>query len=146
MLYIGGRSAYVHANEMRVASVVSMYVFVPVKFRIVPFFYQHFYFSSLTRRRFYPQRSSGQTVVAGVVPSPPPVRAFCFLSRIGFIQHSHCLSIFIECSYNSRSCAFRLSIFHARKSPYECTLGETRTHEIGIDRGTRTTCQATGDA
>ena len=33
--------------------------------------------SSSTRGRFYPQRSSGQAVVTGVVP-PPPVRAFSF--------------------------------------------------------------------
>ena len=30
----------------------------------------------IARRRFYPRRSSGQAVVTGVVPSPPPVRAF----------------------------------------------------------------------
>ena len=46
-------------------------------------------------RRFYPQRSSGQAVVTGVVPSPP-VRAFIFIAH-NRVQHSHCSSIFIEC-------------------------------------------------
>ena len=51
--------------------------------------------SSSTRRRFYPQRSSGQAVVTGVVPAPPRVRAFIFIARR--VQHSPCSSIFIEC-------------------------------------------------
>ena len=37
----------------------------------------------LTRRRFYPQRSSAQAMVTGVVPSPPRYVP-SFLSRIGF--------------------------------------------------------------
>ena len=51
--------------------------------------------SSLTRGRFYPQQSSsGQAVVAGVVPSPPRhVLSFFVAHRV---QHSHCTSIFIE--------------------------------------------------
>ena len=36
-----------------------------------PFFKSSLLLSSSTRRRFYPQRSSGQAVVTGVVPSPP---------------------------------------------------------------------------
>ena len=55
---------------------------------------------------FYPRRSSGQAVVAGVVPSPPPVRAFTFFVTHR-VQHSHCSSIFIDCVANSRSRAFR---------------------------------------
>ena len=39
--------------------------------------------SSSTRRRLYPQRSSGQAVVTSVVPSPPRYVP-SFLSRIGF--------------------------------------------------------------
>ena len=47
------------------------------------FFFSFFFSSSLllsgsTRRRLDPQRSSGQAVVTGVVPSPPRVRAFNF--------------------------------------------------------------------
>ena len=33
--------------------------------------YSSLLLSSSTRRRFYPQRSSGQAVVTGIVPSPP---------------------------------------------------------------------------
>ena len=50
--------------------------------------------SSSTRRRFYPQRSSGQAVVTGVVPSPLCVPLNFIAHRV---QHSHCSSIFIEC-------------------------------------------------
>ena len=46
------------------------------------FFSSSLLFSSSTRRRFYPQRSSGQAVVTGVVPSPPRYVP-SFLSRIG---------------------------------------------------------------
>ena len=51
----------------------------------VTFFFNHFYFPSLTRtgKMFYPQRSSGQAVVTGVVPSPPRYVLF-FLSHMGF--------------------------------------------------------------
>ena len=35
------------------------------------FFFVSLLLSSSTRRRFYPQRSCGQAVVTGVVPSPP---------------------------------------------------------------------------
>ena len=45
--------------------------------------------------QFYPQRSPGQAVVTGVVPSPPRYVP-SFLSRMGFsIPHSHCWSILI---------------------------------------------------
>ena len=50
--------------------------------------------SSSTRRRFYPQRSSGQAVVTGVVPSPRYVPLIFIPHRV---QHSHCSSIFVEC-------------------------------------------------
>ena len=58
--------------------------------------YPFFSLSCLTRRRFYPQRASGQAMVTGVYPSPPPVRAFIFVAHR--VQHYHCSSIFIECS------------------------------------------------
>ena len=49
------------------------------------FSWSSFLLSSSTRinRRFYPQRSSGQAVVTGVVPSPPPVRAFISIALCG---------------------------------------------------------------
>ena len=49
------------------------------------FFLSHFYFPA-----------SGQVVVSGFVPSPPPERAFSF-NRAYRVQHSHCSSTFIEC-------------------------------------------------
>ena len=42
------------------------------------YFFPSLLLSSSTRRRFYPQRPSGQAVVTDVVPSSPPVRAFNF--------------------------------------------------------------------
>ena len=103
-------------------------------FRLLFFSSNHnFYFllSGLTRRGLYPQRSSGQAVIAGVTPFPPrPVRAFLVPRRV---QHSRCSSIFIECCQLTLS-RFPLIDFYARKSPYEHALGETRTHEIDLDR------------
>ena len=51
-----------------------------ILFYFILFYFILFYFillsslllSSSTRRRYYPQRSCGQDVVTGVVPSPPP--------------------------------------------------------------------------
>ena len=66
-------------------------------------FYFSFFFksslslSSSTRRTFYPQRSSGQAVVTGVVASSPRYLPSIFIAHR--IQHSHCSSIFIECCY-----------------------------------------------
>ena len=58
---------------------------LPGNTQVVYFFQSSLSLSSLTRRRFYPQRySSGQVVLAGVVPSPPPYVP-PFLSRIRFI-------------------------------------------------------------
>jgi len=64
------------------------------------FIYSFFLFITFTfqpiRRRFYPRRSSGQAVVTGVVPSPPRYVPLFFVAHR--VQHSHCSSIFIECS------------------------------------------------
>ena len=46
-------------------------------------FFSSLLLSSSIYRSFYPQRSSGQAVVTGVVPSPPPYVP-SFLSHIGF--------------------------------------------------------------
>ena len=52
--------------------------------RHICFFKSSLLLSSLTRRRFYPQQTSGQqAVVTGVYPSPPRYVP-SFLSRIGF--------------------------------------------------------------
>ena len=52
--------------------------------------------SSLTHGSFFsPQGASGQAVVT---PFSPPGTCLYFLSLIGFIQHSHCSSIFIHSS------------------------------------------------
>ena len=59
---------------------------------------------SLTRRRFYPQRASGQAVVTGICPSPPRYVPLFFVALR--VKHSHCSSILIECVANSRSRAF----------------------------------------
>ena len=70
-------------------------------------------------------------MVTGAVPSTPRYVP-PFLSRIGFsIPTARRFSSNVA---NARSCAFRDSIFYARKSPYEYALGETRTHEIDLSR------------
>ena len=78
--------------------------------------------SSSTRRRFYPQRSSGQAVVTGVVSCLPPGTCL-HLSRIGFsIPTSRRFSSNVA---NSLS-RFPLIDFYAikKKSLRVCALGE----------------------
>ena len=58
--------------------------------------------STSTHLRFYPQRSSGQAVVTGVVSSPRYVSYNFFAHGV---QHFHCSLIFIEC------CKLTLSSF-----------------------------------
>ena len=75
--------------------------------------------SSSTRRRLYPQRSSGQAVVTGGVTSPRYVPSIFIAHRV---QDSHCSSIFIECCYLTHALALSAIItsqIYARKSPYE---------------------------
>ena len=69
-------------------------------------FFSHFYL-----------QASGQAVVTGVVPSPPPVLAFNFCFIAHRVQQSHCWSIFSSNDANSRSRAFRLSICAQEKVP-----------------------------
>ena len=98
------------------------------------FLIHHFHFPA-TRGRFYPQRSPGQAVVQpwsqGVYPSPPPVRAFIFLSRTGFSIPT--ARRFSSNAANSRSRDFPLIIVYARKGRYEHALVKTRTHVIELD-------------
>ena len=82
---------------------------VTVRLILVPFFFffsffdHHFYFPAQLVGGFYPQRSSGQAVVTGVVPSSPRYVPSFFIEHR--VQHSHCSSIFIEC------CSLSLSRF-----------------------------------
>ena len=66
--------------------------------------------SSSTRRGFYPQRSSGQAVVTGVVPFPPRYMPSVFIAHR--VQHTHCSWIFTQC-YNVTfiACTFILNNF-----------------------------------
>ena len=98
-----------------------------------------FLLSSSTRKRFYPQRSSGQAVVTGVVRSPPRYVPSIFIAHR--VQYSHCSSIFIECCQLTLSRS-PLIHFYARKSPY------VYVHSVIIELtklilvGTRKTYQA----
>ena len=60
---------------------------------VVGAFFSSLLLSSSTRRRFYPQRSSGQAVATGAVPSPPRYVPLILVAHR--VQHSHCASIFI---------------------------------------------------
>ena len=112
-------------------------------FFLFPFLPSSLLPSSSTRRRFYPQRSSGQAVVTGVVPSPP----WCvpsFLSRIRFR-----FPLLVDFHRMLLTHALALSanhIVYSRKSPYECV----HSVRIGLAKlilvGTRITYQATGNA
>ena len=82
-------------------------------------FCNHFYFPAQLVGGFYPQRSSGQAVVTGVVPSPRYVPSF--LSRTGFSIPT--AGRFIECC----SLTFALSadeFLCEKQSPRVCALGE----------------------
>ena len=107
------------------------------------FFSPSLLLSSSTRRRFYPQRPSGQAVDTGVVPFPPRYVPSIFIAHR--VQHSHCQSVFIECCQLTLS-RFPLTNFYARQNPCEYV------HSVRIELaklilvGTRITYQATGDA
>ena len=96
--------------------------------------------SSSTRRRFYPQRSPGQAVVTGVVPSPPRYVP-SFLSRTGFsIPTARRFSSNVA---TSRSRAFRHNnFFNARRIPcvrvrVSCATSFGRVGTVGMDEGIR---------
>ena len=58
---------------------------LPLSHLLFYFFQHHVGFPALLVGGFYPQRASGQAVVTGVHPSPPPVRTcLYFLARMGF--------------------------------------------------------------
>ena len=82
-------------------------------------------------------------MVTGVVPSPPRyVPSFFVAHRV---QHSHCSSVFIECSLLTLSRFPPIIFFMQEKFP-------TSMHSVRLEPaklilvGTRTTYQATGDA
>ena len=112
-------------------------------FFILFFLFQHFYF---------PAQVVGGFTLSDLLDKPwsqvssllPPGTRLQFLSRIGFsIPTARRFSSNVA---NSRSRAFRYSIFYARKSPYEYV------HSVRIELakrilvGTRITYQATRDA
>ena len=107
------------------------------------FFLSSLLLSSSARKRFYPQRPSGQAVVTGVVPFSPRYVPSIFIAHR--VQHSHCSSIFIECCQLTLS-RFPLINFYARKSPYEYVHSVIIELAILILVGTRITYQVTGDA
>ena len=91
--------------------------------------YQHFFFSFT--HIYFP--ASGQAVVTGVVPSPPPVLCLQFLSCLGFSNPT--ARRFSSSIANSRSRAFRKSIYALEKVPtnlYEHALRGIRTHETDL--------------
>ena len=93
---------------------------------LLPFFHSFFFLvggsslllSSSTCKRFYPQRSSGQAVVTGAVPSPPRCVP-SFLSRIGFIIPT--ARRFSSNVANSRFRAFRSFFMQEKVSTSMCT-------------------------
>ena len=87
--------------------------------------------------------ASGQAVVTGAVPSPPPVLAFNF-----YRAKSSAIPLLVgfSSSANSRSRAFRKSICAQEKVPtnlYAYALGGAWTHQKPIP-GSRITWYATG--
>ena len=90
---------------------------------IICFFFKHIYFAA-----------SGQAVVTGVVPFPPPlVLAFKFYRAQG--SAIPLLVDFSSSVVNSRSRAFRKSVYAQEKVPtnlYEYALGEIRAHETDL--------------
>ena len=78
--------------------------------------------SSSTRTRFYPQRSSGQAVVTGAIPSPPRYVP-SFLSRMGFsIATARRFSSNVA---NSHALALSANQFLRKKKSFRvCALGE----------------------
>ena len=78
--------------------------------------------SSLTRKRCYPQRSSEQAAVTGVVLSPPRYVSLVFVAHR--VRHCHCSSTFIECSELTLS-RFPLVIFLCKKKSLQaCTRSD----------------------
>ena len=81
------------------------------------FFFAYFYFPA-----------SGQAVVTGVVPSPPPILAFNCLSRIRRFSNPVARRFFIECCHLTPS-RFPQVKLCTRESPHEftrvCTRGDS---------------------
>ena len=79
-------------------------------------------------------------MVTGVVPSPPPARAFVPIAHIGFIsiplarRFSSNVAINMNSS-SSRAFRYEYSFFFCKKkSLRELALGENRTHETDLSR------------
>ena len=79
------------------------------------FFFFFFLFTHTRHTSDFP--ASGQVVVTGVVPSPPPVLAFIFVIAHR-VQQSHCSSIFHRVLLLTHALAFSTSQFvRKKKSP-----------------------------
>ena len=85
-----------HPRRIRVARLHSMNCYKQRRYtRYFSFLLSSLVLRSSTRRRFCPQRSSGQPLVTGVVPFPPWYVPSNFIGHR--VQHSQCSSIFTEC-------------------------------------------------
>ena len=89
------------------------------------FFFNHhiLLLSNSTRERRYPQLPSGQAVVTGVFPSPPPWYGPSFSSRIGYSTPTFQLFMLVDFHRLALSGfpLLRSSIYFARKRSYAHT-------------------------
>ena len=71
--------------------------------------------SSSTRERFYPQRPSGQTMVTGAFPSPPPEKMPSFIPHR--VLHPYCSAFFMLVDFHriSLTDALALSARHCSR-------------------------------
>ena len=97
-----------------------------------------FFFSCFFNHRFYFPVKLVEVLPSAIfwtsrghVPSP---RCVCYFFVAHRVQHPHRSSIFIEMSLSHALALSANQLFYARKSLHEYALGETRTHEIDLDR------------
>ena len=133
--FLGGRTPW--SKYMRTTPPTNYFIVKPCASAQKPWITAFFFFffgslllSSSTRRRFYPQRSSRQAVVTGVVPSPPWHVPSIFIAHR--VQHSHCSSNSPKLTLSR----FPLINFLMQEVPTSmCTrLGENSTREIDFSR------------
>ena len=102
------------------------FAFVCISYNLNSFFFffscwSHFYFPA-----------SGQAVVSGVAPSPPPYVPSVFIAHR--VQHSRCSSTFFRRMLLTHAFALSASQFVHKKKSNACeyALVGTRTHEIDL--------------
>ena len=81
-----GVGFYTFGNQLELMLTRSSYCSGHDPSIFVLFYSSSLLLSSVTRRRIYPQLSSGQAVVPGVIPSSPRYVPSFFLSRIGYTR------------------------------------------------------------